>query len=674
MPKKAEKSETDTAVSPPTPSTGDDVAAVAREVNEALQAKEPYLHKTQIEVVDDDTKELEPNTEIPASDMEVDKTKSDQEETSPTTELTDERTLATVDSEITEDGISDDPVIVQAIDDIVAEEGDVVLEAEDQTRDLEAGVQEEEPKKRSWLLRFFGNSKTRWSLFIIILAAAGAISYMPKSRYYVLNNFGVRASVSVSIIDELTSQPLKNVSVRVANSSGLTDQDGKVVLNQVRLGPAKLLIEKRAFATIERDYTVGWGSNPIGELEAKAVGAQYAFTVIDSLSARPIKDAEVSSGEGNAISDSEGKVVLTLDTATLDDTAQVTIDFSAVSYRAEAVKINVNNKESQSVELVPLRKHVYISKRSGTYDVYAAHIDGKNEKKLVQGTGLERDDIALVPHQKDEVAALVASRENVRSSDGYLLNTLYILNTKDGNLVKIDQSDQIQIIGWDAQGHLVYVKIAAGASGTDPKRHRLMSFNYKDYSDVKELASSNSFNDVVMANNRVFYAQSDVFSEKTVAALHGINPDGSDKKTLLSKEVNTIVRSTYESLELKVGKSWYRYILGSVGGAVPIPAPDKKTSRIFADNPTRAVSLWRDSRDGGKGVLLTYDKAIKSDTVLTTRSGLNLPFYWLNDKYAVFRVNDGTETADYIMNIDGGEPRKIADVTDSAGIGNWVYY
>lgn len=49
--------------------------------------------------------------------------------------------------------------------------------------------------------------------------------------------------------------------------------------------------------------------------------------------------------------------------------------------------------------MAPSRKHVFISKRSGTYDVYKVDVDGKNEEKVLSGTGSERPDaIALSIH------------------------------------------------------------------------------------------------------------------------------------------------------------------------------------------------------------------------------------------------------------------------------------
>jgi hypothetical protein len=40
----------------------------------------------------------------------------------------------------------------------------------------------------------------------------------------------------------------------------------------------------------------------------------------------------------------------------------------------------------------------------------------------------------------------------------------------------------------------------------------------------------------------------------------------------------------------------------------------------------------------------------------------------------VFRVSSGSETADYVLSLDGGEAKKISDVTDITGIDRWYIF
>lgn len=573
-----------------------------------------------------------------------------------------------------QDGLPDDEETARYIDEIVAEESDAVLAAEDKKRAHEerAVTAAKKPGRlSSWLRAIWSDPRKRWTALVVTVFVLVAAALVPHSRYFILNTARVRASLSLRVIDSSTLQPLKNVSVRAGGTEAQTDSDGVARLSGVRLGRTQLQVEKRAFAPYARDITVGWGSNPLGDLEARAVGTQYSFYVRDAFSGQVLAGAEASSGEGDAVADEEGRIVLVLDTANQPDEAQLGISISADGYRTETLNITVNNKETQEVRMVPDRRHVFVSKRSGSYDVYAIDADGKNEQRLVGGTGLERPDISLVPHPSARVAALVATRENTRNQHGYLLSTLYILDTGSGDLVKIDQSEQIKLVGWTDSGRLVYVKIAAGASGTDPKRHRLMSFNNEDYADVRELASSNAFNDVIMAGGKVYYAPSNIFQE-TSPAMYVVNPDGSGQQTILNQEVHAIVRTGYDTFSLGSGNDWFVLKAGSTQ-AEKSQSSGAQVSRVYAEAPGGGFSLWVDERDG-KGVLIRYDKKTKEEKTLVERGGLKLPAYWLTDKYVVYRIADGKETADYILNTDGGEPRKIVDVTDTAGLNRWLFY
>lgn len=604
--------------------------------------------------------ELEPEPDSPAEDTEDKRTEADAEDAKKPAK------------EVEPDGFVDDEKLDEAIEDIVAKESDTVLEAEDEAKKDKKDVKP--AKKPGKLRQFFNdiwqNPRKRWAVFGGIILVSLVLALVPHSRYFILNSLTVRSSLSLRVIDSDTLQPLKNVSISAGGAQAVTDSNGEAKLEHVRLGHTTLRIEKRAFSAYSKPITVGWGSNPLGDFKATAVGAKYTFFAKDAFSGQPITNAEAASGDGNAHANDKGELVLVLDTANQEDTAQLSVQISADGYRTETINITVNNKETQEVQMIPGRRHVFVSKRSGNYDVYSVDVDGKNEERIVGGTGLERDDITLVPHPTDNTAALVATRENTRNQNGYLLSTLYMVNTHSGDLMKVDQSEQIKVVGWSKEGRLVYVKIAAGASGTDPKRHRLMSFDSKEDTN-KELASSNAFNDVVMAGGRVYYAPSNIFQEST-PAMYAVDPDGSDRQTLLDKEVYTIVRTGYDNLSLSAGSDWYEYVLGSPL-ASQAEGPSSTTGRVYLDGPSNKFSLWVDNRDG-KGVLLNYDKTTKEEKTLYSRGGLKLPVYWLTDKYVVFRISDSRETADYIQNIEGGEPQKITDVTDTSGITRWFYY
>lgn len=629
------------------------LAAAAEEANATLKALSSDMGQASITKIDD-----EPSGEDAMSQALLDDLASDA--------LTPEAGEA--------EELADDPVTTKAVDDIVSHEGDTMLEVEDNKIEA-AGASKTLPKEslRDKLKDIWAKRYVRWGTLAFVGIGLLAAGVVPTSRYFVLNTAGVRSSMTVNIIDSSTLQPLKNVNVEVAGVSSQTDSKGAAKLEKLKLGPATMSVSKRAFTTSSQKITVGWGSNPQGQLRLVASGEKYTFVVTNFLSGKPIEKAEAMSGEGSAVSDKDGRLVLVLDTSNKSDDQEIEVKISSDNYRSETVKITANNKETSSVKMVSSRKNAFVSKRSGKYDIYTIDVDGKNEQKIVTGTGIEREDLALAPQQNSDIAAYVATRENVRNSDGYLQSTLYMLDIKSGNLTKVDQSEQIQLVGWSSDQRLAYIKKAAGASAANPKRERLMSISAKDPSTSKELASANYFNDVLMAGDKVLYAPSNSFQDNPKPGLFMAAVDGSNTITVINKEVFNIFRTNYETVVYDDSGSFFSYKIGATPSSVTATTNPGNINRLYIDNIATARSLWIDNRDG-KGVVLNYDKTAKKDTIVASQSGIKLPARWLDDSTIVYRVNDGKETADYVVSTNGGTARKIQDVTDASGVGRWFYY
>ncbi len=513
------------------------------------------------------------------------------------------------------------------------------------------------------------NPKKRWSLIggIFVLLIIGIAT--PHSRYFLLNTAGVRSSASIKILDESTSLPLKNVNVKLAGSEVKTNDEGVANFTKLKLGKTKLIIHKRAFAELTQDVTLGWGSNPLNDQKIKPVGVQYSFDVADFLSEKPITKAEASSGEYSAFSDDKGHIVLTIDQPGEDE---IEVSIKAESYRDETVNQPSENKTTQKIAMVPARKHLFVSKRSGKYDVYKIDADGQNEQLVLSGTGNERDNISLMPRPDKEMAVLVSSRDNTRNKDGYLLNTLTLLDLT-GNEDRVEslvKSEDIQIIGWSGD-YLVYVKVIEGASASTPDRNRLITYNTST-GESKELAKSDYFNDITMVDDTIYYAPSSAL-QTTPTALYSVKANGNDQKTVFNGEIWSIVRTNYDTLMFGKGSDWYEFNISSGKVMASSGAPANQVSKLYVDDLDKKQSIWIDDRDG-KGVLLNYNKESKEDKVLKTQNGITYPVMWLSKNTVVYRVASGQEVADYAISTDGGEPKKIKDVTNTNSIYSWRYY
>jgi hypothetical protein len=565
----------------------------------------------------------------------------------------------------------DDPLTAKAIDDIVAAEGDKVLEAEDAeiAQAFSGEKQSFKQKVKTFFAAWWHNKKARYGTLIAIALSVVVAGIIPTSRYFVLNNVGVRAGLSVTVFDESTTQPLKNVTVSIGSVSQKTDKDGKAKLSGLKLGKAKLVVGKRAFAENTKQLTLGWGSNPQGDIKLTPTGSQYTFSTTDFLSGKAVQGVEASSGEASAIADDKGKIVLTIDKN--DDRDEIDVTLKLDGYREETRKINADTKDEQAVKMVTARKHVFISKRGGKFDVYKVDIDGQNEQLVLAGTGKERDDMVLVPHPTENLVALVSTRDGKYNKEGYLLSSLQIIDLADNAATNLAESERVQVVDW-LKGRLVYVEISAGASAANPRRHRLMSYDFKNDQN-KELATSNYFNDVLVATGRLYYAPSSAYQNGASTYFYQIESDGTNRQTILTEEVWNALRTNYETITLSVQQKWYSLTLGQGKPNKLDGAPATTVNRLYVDSPDGKNSLWTEERDG-KGVLLNYDVASKKDAELKKLSGLKNPIRWLTDRIIVYRISTPSETADYTMSLDGGESVKIRDVTNTSSIENWYYY
>lgn len=517
------------------------------------------------------------------------------------------------------------------------------------------------------LAAWWHNPKARWGTIIGLTLLLLIVFSWPKSRYAVLNTVGVRSSAHVTIVDQTTKQPLKNVQVTLAGQTQKTNVDGIAAFTGLHLGPTTLSVSRRAFASTESRVTIGWGSNPLDTVALQPTGARYSFYVTDFASGKGMAKVEASSDDADAVSDATGHLVLTIDAT---DSNIVPVTFKTYGYREDTLQLNLDDKNEHRVVMVPGRKHVFISKRTGKYNTYSAYADGSGETLLLAGTGNERDDLALVPHPSADEVALVSTRNNLRNRDGFLMTTLTLLNSKTGQALDLVQSEKIQVNGWIGN-RLIYTQVAAGASASDPNRQQLISYDFTTGSQV-QLASSNYFNSILVAGDTVYYAPSDAFQTNPVG-FYKIRADGSARIKILDAVVWSLFRNPYDTLYLNVGQDWYSYKLGEATATKLKGPPANQQNRLYVDNEQHQQSLWVDSRDG-KGVLINTTIASGQETSLQTKSGLIYPVSWLSNDYVVYRIHTDQETADYVLSLAGGPPHKIVDVTNTAGLAQWYYY
>ena len=486
-----------------------------------------------------------------------------------------------------------------AVDQVVRDESDRLLKSDDEKLER----QFEPPKrKKTWKERLIAAAQFWWehktlrygTLFGLFILLAASVLF-PAPRYFILNTAGVRVESSMSIVDSQTGLPLGNIQVSLQGQELRSNDDGFVQFSDLKLGSSKLVVDRRGYAPYEKDLVLGWGSNPLGDQPLIAIGTQFTFVLTDWLSGTPIVDAEAKSGEDVALVDSEGRIVLTV--GELGPEAQATI--YAEGYREEIIQLSEVDEELP-LNMVPAKKHVFVSNRTGQYDLYRIDADGKNEEVLLASTGNEREIPHVLSHPTKAYAAYISTREGEVNSDGFILDGLYIVDVNTGNAERIARSEQLQVIGW-AGDLVIYTAVVEGVSGGNPERSKLFSFNV-DTGDKTELASSNYFNDIELVGDRIYYSVSSFAVPLSAAKLFSVRANGTDQKTVVDMQVWTIVRAAFDVLHFRavdanLETQWYTQ-QGAGDPSQLDAAPVTQTSRRYSTSPNGQHAVWVDQRDG----------------------------------------------------------------------------
>ena len=564
--------------------------------------------------------------------------------------------------EATKIEFQNDPDIDKAVDQIVNEESDELLEAQDKAKEFIPPTEKQTffGRIKSLVKAWWQNKRLRYiTIFSALLLLIISI-FVPFTRYGILNLAGVRVSSSMTVVDSGTGLPLKNITVQLQGQEQKSNEDGYVEFSGLKQGESLLKIDKRGYAKLDKIITLGWGSNPIGEQSLLATGSQYTFVLKDWLSGQPVLDGEATSGEDVAKSDDKGIIKLTIG----EESEQAEATISATGFRTEKFILDDLVEGENIVSMVPSKKHVFVSNRSGEYDIYKIDIDGKNEEILLKSTGKEREIPFVLSHPNRDVVALVSSRDGNKNKDGFVLDGLFTVDAISGETYNITRSEQLQIIGWSGN-KLLYVSVIEGVSAGNSQRSKLTSFD-ADTKERTDIASSNYFNDVKLINNKVYYAVSSYAVPRSQAKLYSSDIDGKNKKTLVDEQVWAIIRRDFKNLLFNTeSQQWYTQEIDKDVAKFD-GQPNVRASRNYTNSPDKSKSVWVDIRDG-KGTLLLNKSGVEAEETIFAESGLTDPVYWVNESTLVYRITTNQETADYVLNLESiQKPKKIVNVLGNA--------
>lgn len=545
----------------------------------------------------------------------------------------------------------DDAQTDLAVEDILHDDTDAVLEPV-QTNLEPVKLPWSRRAKRAWL-NWWQSPWKRWLTLCGVAGCIAALMFVAPARAYVLNACGVRSKAMLTVIDGASGRPLQNAVLSIDGLSVKTDEDGAAKLSGIKLGNHKVSVHKDAFEDYAQNVRFDMRVVDLGDVTLKPAGLQLRYSFVDYLSGVPLDDVSMESGQATAKSDKKGKAVLTV---VRDQSA--TIHVSKNGYRKEQLPVDLGAAAAQTIRLVPDVQAVFITKESGKYDVYKTYVDGKDRRVLLPGTGLETQDMAVLPKPDNSVVAVVSSRDEKRNSDGYLLPALTLVNTESGDQTTIEHAEQIMLLGWRGNT-LVYELTVAGSSAANPNRQRIIAYDSATNKSF-QLASANSFMGMELVGSELYYAVSTADSN-TSDIFGKVALDGSAKKTFMTGNIWSMVRTDYQKFKLQTPERWYEYAIGS--SAPTASSPESGYSfHYYVDGPDGKSSVRVEARDSN-GVLLLRDIVANKDREIATQRNMQAPLYWLTDTIVVYRVAGASEVADYVVSVAGGSAQKLSDVS-----------
>ena len=193
--------------------------------------------------------------------------------------------------------------------------------------------------------------------------------------------------------------------------------------------------------------------------------------------------------------------------------------------------------------------------------------------------------------------------------------------------------------------------------------------------EANEIASSNYFQDVLIADGLIYYIPFDS-SRNAIGGLVSVNVDGSNRIDIArNKNISKLFRNRHGGLVYEVysdKSEWFSFDFLSRKNEKLPGKPANLEERIYQVSPDRKKAAFVEERDG-QGVLLVTDTESDVAAVAATQSGLQQPLQWLRSDLLVYRVVTTDETADYLLNLNDNKSQKLGNVYHADGIDRYSY-
>jgi hypothetical protein len=563
--------------------------------------------------------------------------------------------------------VDEDTETDKAVDDIVSKESDTVLAAEDE---LNTPPRTTDKNWKTKLKGLFKQKRT-WAIIVLLLLI---VFGLPVTRYKLLG-LVIKRDVSITVIDSKTSSPVSSAQVLVAGKAARTDANGRAKL-KVPIGKKKLSVTKKYFTDYSSSVFVGFKAPPIQKVKLVATGRQVPVTIINTISGKPLANAEIKVLGTNAKTNSEGQAIVVLPTRATKDSATITLS----GYNQATVNVTVTDKQdaANTFKLTPSGHVYFLSNLSGTIDVVKTNLDGSGRQTVVTGTGKEDSSTTLLATRDWRYVVLAAKRDTRQA--------LYLIDTSNDKMTQFDSSNaSYTLVGWS--GHNFIYDLVSNTVPESQSGHELLKSYDADNAQLNQLdqnqaeGSGDNYGyqgfgnfyilDTTVAYTVRWYTSGNFDLNSKTNSIRAAQPGHQNKKdyqTFAAAGNGYIQSALYKPTAVHFEISnyrdnsvvYYNFENQAVTTVTLDQADITKSYPTYLVSPAGTQTFWTELRDGKNALLIGDASGGKSKQIGSFSE--YTPYGWYSDNYVLVSKN-GSEL--YIMPAGGlaagYQPTKVSD-------------
>lgn len=522
------------------------------------------------------------------------------------------------------------------------------------------------------------------SLFVIValLGAAWKLGFLSQGFSWYNS-----ASVTLTVLEKDSHKPLSGVLVTLQGVSATTDADGLAQLAKLTSGAVNVTLTKDGYTPKNYPTYIYRGLNPLPDaIMEKAPDKVFDIkgTVTDVISGAPITKVRVAVADKDTLTDASGAFTLKAKA----DVLQVHLNKDGFESQDVPLKFSGAAFEVVAGTLMPMQSVTFEQEKGGKTDLYQTDLSGLKIAAITNGQGTSSSSDAISSPDQTHLAFL-SDRDGARIDDA-LVRKLYVEDQK-GVVAKLSDDPNPRLVTWAGVSTILYIY----QNSASPAQDTLISVNVDTKKRTVLLTPPAAATGIIVSidalavsadGKLIAYAENaynpNNLNDMPAAAAKGlftIKLDGTGAKRIASPS-DFVTNLYFSANDAKV-----RYTVSATqitakevdlaSGVETIAGPSIRertyteklsfTAARLATVQTKAGRFaYIDTKNGKTDIFVTaLDGTI--DKQITSLGTVNTIALSPNESYLLFTTNESGAYSLYVIGLDGGVPKKLADAANA---------